>query len=110
MDSNSRVGASSSTTRICSLMGSYFFNLSPKTQAERSSVMLLFDHQVLHPVARLRFADPECFAYSDQGWIGIPFFGIVFVNHIVLAIAVEQVDHVAFADREAEIVMQPSWL
>src|SRR5256886_13160930 len=36
MDSNSRVGASSSTTRMWSLMGVYFFKPLPETQAERS--------------------------------------------------------------------------
>src|SRR5207244_4058228 len=60
--------------------------------------------------ARLRFADPKRFAYADNGWIRVPFFGIVLINHITLAVAIKQMDYVAFTDREAEVGMQPSRL
>ena len=47
---------------------------------------------------------------AHDGRIGIPLVSIVFVNHILLVVAIEQVDHVAFVNRKAEVGMQSSRL
>ena len=69
---------------------------------------LLFDYQTLDPVARRRFADPKRFAHTQDGRIGIPPFSIILVNYILLVVAIEQVDHIAFVNRKAEVGMQPT--
>src|ERR1051326_1642826 len=69
-----------------------------------------FDYQILHPVAWRRLADPKGFAHTDEGRIGFPFLRVVFVDDVLLVIAIEQVDHIAFADRKAKVGMEPTGL
>jgi len=45
-----------------------------------------------------------------RGGVRFPFLGVIFVDDIILLVAIEQVDNVASRDRETQICVQTSQL
>src|SRR5437016_4862255 len=62
------------------------------------------DAQITRPIARPRFGHPECLPHAHLWRSRLPFVVFIWVQHIFLPVAVEEVDDIAVGDRKTELL------